>query len=145
MGEIAPSDERVHLASTTKDGRDKEEDEVKISLIAVLQKEVGCRLQQTKAVKVAVANGDLLEVNAWCKGLCWIALGEFRLNTDFIGLGLSLQSVSRALSETIVVFSVKRIKTIQEGQKSCYMRAAAARMLRTSGFLSLPAAPKTCY
>jgi hypothetical protein len=87
MGEIAPSDERVHLASTTKDGRDKEEDEVKISLIAVLQKEVGCRLQQTKAVKVAVANGDLLEVNAWCKGLCWTALG-LELTTDFMVMPL---------------------------------------------------------
>jgi len=60
---------------------------VKISLIAVLQKEVGCRLQQTKAVKVAVANGDLLEVNAWCKGLCWTALG-LELTTDFMVMPL---------------------------------------------------------
>lgn len=60
---------------------------MKISLIAVLQKEVGCRLQQTKAVKVAVANGDLLEVNAWCKGLCWTALG-LELTTDFMVMPL---------------------------------------------------------
>lgn len=48
---------------------------------------VGCRLQQTKAVKVAVANGDLLEVNAWCKGLCWTAQG-WELTTDFMVMPL---------------------------------------------------------
>lgn len=36
---------------------------------------------------MAVANGDLLEVNAWCKGLCWTAQG-LELTTDFMVMPL---------------------------------------------------------
>ena len=49
---------------------------------------VGCKLRQTKAVKVNVANIDFLKVNAWCKGLCWIAQSlELTTNLMVMPLG----------------------------------------------------------